>query len=435
MAARIVDVKKGSPAEANGVRPGDELVSVNGEKPRDIIDYELLCSEDDLDLVFRRKEREYTFRVKKRDGRGLGLKFETSLFDGLLRCRNGCIFCFVDQLPSGVRSSLKVKDDDYRLSFLYGNFITLTNLRDSDVERIIDRRLSPLYVSLHTTDLELHRRMVRPKGEDRALERFKALVDGGIGLHVQIVLCPDINDKAELDRTLSDLEDQEGVLSVGIVPVGLTAHRDGLPKLRRFERLEVEELVKKIDAAQQDHIIRRGSHWVYLADEFYSAFDLPLPEAERYDDFPQLENGIGIARRFLDSTGEALRMLGEASACTASRRFIAITGVSSARYAEKAAEMIRKALGVEMSVMAVENTFFGPDVTVTGLVAGKDVQRALGRLSEGEVALVPDVMLNGDGVFVDDLTVEEISKESKAAVEVVPSDGAAFVEWLMRSWG
>lgn len=435
MGARIVDVKKGSLSQVNGMRPGDELLSINGEKPRDIIDYELLCSEDELHVIFGRNGKEYAFRVENKDALGLGLRFETSLFDGLMRCRNNCIFCFVDQLPPGLRKSLKVKDDDYRLSFLYGNFITLTNLKDEDVERILVQRLSPLYVSLHTTDPRLHRLMVRPAGEDRAMERFKALLGGGIQLHVQIVLCPEYNDKAELYKTLSDLEEHEGVLSVGVVPVGLTAHREGLPELRGFKRSEVLAMVKNIEALQNEYLVKCGSPWVYLADEFYAGFGLRLPDASRYGDFPQLENGIGIVRRFLDSVDEAIKRRKEKAGRANGRRFIAVTGVLSAACVERAMAGVERSLGVNIDVVGVENSLFGPGVTVAGLVSGKDISRKLGRLGKSETVLVPDVMLNADGVFLDDLTPEDVARKCDAKVEVVPSEGTAFVERMMRSVG
>lgn len=441
MPAKIVDVVKGGAGDTGGVRPGDTLISVNGEKPRDIIDYQILSDEALIELALDRLGKELEIKIVKEEGESLGLIFDSSLFDGLKQCRNKCVFCFVDQLPKGVRKSLRVKDDDYRLSFLYGNFITLTNMSVEEIERIVAQRISPLYVSLHATNPEVHRSMLRPAAGDSTFEHLKALLEGGIELHVQIVLCPDINDGGELRRTLRDLEQMEGVRSVGIVPVGLTDHREGLSSLRRFRKGEVRGI-------QSECFKKHGEPWVYLSDEFYLAHGFELPPAEDYADYPQLENGIGIARFFLDGIDEGLSEIerglagsGKARSSIASfriagqrlpgQRIAAVTGKLAAGCVGEACEKIARATGVRIEVLPVDNRFLGKDVTVAGLVAGADVERALKEDGGVDKALLPDVMLNDDGLFIDDKTIDEVARSSGVTIEVVPADGYGFIEWCV----
>ncbi|MCL5292276.1 MAG: DUF512 domain-containing protein [Actinobacteria bacterium] len=429
MPAKIVEIDPDGVAARHGILPGDILVSINGRRLRDVIDYQLLCDHHSFDLTLRRDGEDRRLAVEKGVGEHLGLRFGSSLFDGLKRCQNRCIFCFIDQLPPGVRKSLKVKDDDYRLSFLYGHFITLTNLTDTDVKRIVEQRLSPLYISLHATDRELHRRMLGMTGDDRAIERFQYLLHGEIDVHVQIVLCPDINDKDELYKTLDDLAELKGVLSVGIVPVGLTSQRKGLPELRRVSEEEALDLVDKIKRVQERSLASKGVPWVYLADEFYAATGRALPPAEMYADFPQVENGIGIARLFLDGIRSSTTALEEIGF---KKKYIALTGTLARPYLEAAAAELQRT-GVEIKVIGVENEFFGHGVTVAGLLAGDDVRRVLHEFSGADSLLIPDVMLNDDGVFVDDVLPGELSESCGIPVEVVPAGGADFIDWLIRS--
>ncbi|MHB0977008.1 MAG: DUF512 domain-containing protein [Candidatus Aquicultorales bacterium] len=432
MSGIIHEVVEDSIASEAGVRAGDRLLQVNGEPLLDVLDYQYLVDAPRLELSLLRGEEQLSLAVELEPGDTLGLRFETSLFDGIRRCRNDCVFCFVDQLPEDVRQSLKVKDDDYRLSFLYGNFITLTNLTKRDIERIKKLRLSPLYVSLHTLNPRLHADMLRPAGDDLAIETFHDLLGSGIRMHVQIVLCPGLNDGAELASTLEKLAGLEGVASVGIVPVGLTAHRRNLRSLRPPNRSEALELVATTARLQERMVDLRGEPWVYLADEFYAAHGLPLPPLERYADFPQIENGIGLARAFLEDVDDALRAFSGKSLTERSRKHrTVLTGRLAKPYLDEAAGRIRRRLGIELEVVPVANRFLGESVTVAGLVAGADIAGIAGSLS-ARSAIIPDIMLNDDGLFVDDMTPSDVETLTGVVLEIVPSDGSGFVDWVLR---
>lgn len=468
----IGGVVRGSPADRAGIEAGDRLVSVEGKRPRDAIDYLLLTDGCQIELaVRRRRDGGDAFRVviAKAEGEPLGLRFSQAVFDGLRRCSNRCIFCFIDQLPRGLRKSLYLKDDDYRLSFLDGNFITLTNLEADDVDRIIEQRISPLYVSLHATDPERRKVLLRPRGADRAMKILRRLLDAHIEIHVQIVVCPGLNNGSVLDATLGDLDRGYGeVSSIGLVPVGLTKHRQDLPVLRRFSEREAAELITEVGAQQARFERVRGTPWVFLADEFYLLAGAFLPGADHYQDFAQLENGIGIARRFLDDAGRALgevksalkrtgRALGQVRstlegtggslgeikpALGGTERADQIAAVTGALAASIVGEVIRRAretargLGIDLSAraVAVENALLGDSITVAGLMSGSDIARALNGRGFSRI-LVPSVAVNGDGVFLDDTTPEQLAGLLDAPVEVIPASGRGLVSALFAPMG
>jgi putative radical SAM enzyme (TIGR03279 family) len=416
--ARIVSVAPGRPAARAGLEAGELLVSINGRTPRDYIEYRYLTAEASLDLMVERLTgRRETIRLEKAIDEDLGIRFEEDVFDGVRTCRNSCVFCFVDQLPPGARRSLWLKDDDYRLSFLHGNFVTLTNLRESDWQRILGQHLSPLYVSVHTTNDALRARLFGVKRLPPLRPQLERLAAGGIELHAQVVVCPGWNDGEELARTVRELGALgPGAASVGVVPVGLTRyHRRGL---RTVTESEAERIVEAVESWQASFLRARGSRFVFAADELYLLARRPVPEAKAYEGYPQLANGIGGAREFLEEVKELT---------PAERRGRGrVTLVTGAAAAGLVAELASRLGGAEVVVVA--NEFLGPTVTSAGLLAGRDVARALGA-RRGELVILPASCLREGRVFLDDMTVEELAEVSGAEVKAAggPREAAELV--------
>lgn len=406
----ISSVRRGSPAEKAGLLPGDELLSVNGHQLRDVIDFRFYSAEEELQVVIRRGGEVTTRRLRRAYGEELGLDFQEMVFDGLRLCRNRCSFCFVDQLPPGMRDSLYIKDDDYRYSFLWGNFITLSNWSEEDWERVGEQRLSPLYISVHDTDLGLRRKIFgNPKLPDirEQLRRLGAL---GIQVHAQIVVVPGLNDLG-LERTISDLVGFfPTVQSIGVVPVGLTRyHRAGL---RGVTPREARALVKQLSLWGGEFRERYGRSLVYLADEFYLLAGFLPPPAEEYDAFPQLENGIGLVRRLLD---EGARFKKSLSSVAKGKRSLACGTLIAPLLEEMAKEFSLQdpvgsaLLSAQIEVIPIENRFFGPTVTVSGLLTGRDVIAALQGRDLGETVYLARSMFDAsrertlDGMTVEDM--------------------------------
>ena len=418
----ISSVQRGSPAEKGGLLPSDELLSVNGHRLRDVIDYRFYSAEEELELIIRRGGEVFTRRLRRGYGEELGLDFQEVVFDGLRRCGNRCSFCFVDQLPPGMQSSLYIKDDDYRYSFLWGNFITLSNWSEEDWERVGEQRLSPLYVSVHATDLGLRRKIFgNPKLPD-IREQLHRLGHLGIQVHVQVVLVPGLND-LHLERTVSDLVVFfPTVQSIGVVPVGLTRyHRAGL---RGVTPQEAQALVKQVSLWSREFRGRYGCSLVYLADEFYLLAGLLPPPAEEYDGFPQLENGIGLVRRLLDEgtgikKGKPLAAKGKES--------LACGTLIAPLFEEMASEFSLQdpvgnaLLSTQIEVIPIENRFFGPTITVSGLLTGQDVIEALSGRHLGESLYLPRSMFDARGeITLDGMTVEDI--EAALGVKVTMAE-------------
>jgi len=427
--AKIVEVKSNSVADLAEIRPGDVLKRIDDTSLRDIIDFQIYSDEPKFKLNILRDGRDICHEIKKMPGEPLGLRFSSSIFDKVKCCKNKCVFCFIDQLPRGVRKSLLIKDDDYRLSFLYGNFITLTNLEESDLERIIEQRLSPLYVSLHSTNPMVRSKLMRTKGEDKALKYLKRLLNAEIRVHIQIVLCPGINDGDVLMSTLSELSrNYSGIESVGIVPVGLTTHREGLYPLRSFTSREAATLIEEVKRFQEKFLKENTSPWVFLADEFYLLAKMPLPNMEHYQDFPQIENGIGLSRLFLNEFEEAFNK--HADDFRPLRGTLLTGEMAEPIFKNVVAKL--KQFGVFLKVKKVPNRFFGGKVSVTGLITGSDVLGLINKESIDGPIILPDIVLNEDKVFLDDLTVEELEERLSVPVSVVPSDGKGFVKDLIK---
>jgi len=433
--AEIIEVIKGSLAHRYGLVAGDRLLSINGRKLRDILDYEISVADTKLEVEFTRNGVVEKIMLDNPNMESLGVRFDTSLFDGIKTCANKCVFCFIDQLPPGMRDAVYVKDDDYRLSFLYGNFVTLTNIGDSDIERIINDRISPLYVSLHTTNNQLRAQMLGRKKQDNTLENLKRLSDAGIEIHIQMVMCPGLNDANELDRSIEELaSDFNSVESIGLVPVGLTSYRSGLYSLKPFDKQGIASMVKQVERWQQKFENQKGYAWVYIADEFYIAGGYRIPDAGHYAGFPQIENGIGLSRLFIDEVSDRARDLKGRGADNKS--IAVITGELFAPILKDLVEDIRKASGLDIEVIATRNKYFGGEVNVTGLLTGSDIiDSASDWFLTNEkpyVLAIPDVVLNSDGLMLDGYSPQDASKKLGLRVEVFNSSGSGLIEGLVK---
>lgn len=427
----IAGVKPGSLACSLNILPGDCLLAVNGVIPRDLLEYRYLTSGERVKLKIRRRNGEVEqLVIAKNYDADLGLVFPTDCFDGVRRCRNRCIFCFVDQLPPGMRPSLYEKDDDYRLSFLHGNFITLTNLESCDLQRILTFHLSPLYLSVHTTDPVLRGKMLGRREPAPVLDQLAALAGGGITMHIQIVLCPGINDGENLKRTIRELaEFWPQANSIGIVPVGLTKFRKKLPFLRAFAKPECIKLIKQITAAQKFFRRKFGSSFVYLADEFYLRANLPFPPHAFYDDFPQLENGIGLSRLFYEEFARCLPFL--PGRLHRPRRFLIATGVAGAKVLHPLIARLNLIRNLDIKLVPIPNTFFGPRINVAGLLTGRDLLWGLRGL-EGERVLLPRVLLRqGSSLLLDGSTIGEVASKLGCRLQVIEPTARALLEAVL----
>ena len=418
----VCRVTAGSPAAAAGITAGARLLRMDNRAIKDIIHYKIMEADEQVTLLLRDPNgRLRRLTISKESNTPLGLQFEPPTMAPVMRCHNRCLFCFVNQNPRGVRPSLYLKDDDYRLSFLYSNFITLNNLDEADLRRIIRLQLSPLYISVHATDPQVRRRLFRTARADRGLRYLRALTAAGIRVHLQLVLCPGYNTGAVLKKTIADLYRLgPAVLSIALVPVGLTAHRPpGAPPLRRLTPAEAEALVKMVRRYQQIFLHARGSRLIYLADEIYNLAGKPFPRAEAYEGFPQLENGVGLARQFLDEL-DALPRPPLTGPLPRPYRATLVTG-------REAAPLLRRLIGrfnavpnLHLELAVAENSFFGPPVTVTGLLAGSDLLAALSGKDLGEALFISRVLFKeGSGLFLDDMTVEQLEEALKVPVRAV----------------
>src|SRR6058998_3754128 len=407
-------------AAAAGLRPGDRVLAINGHALRDAIDFRFHGGDERLALSVERDGARHALRLARRPGADLGVELEAPRAGEIATCANKCVFCFIHQLPKGMRKSLYVKDDDFRLSFLHGNYITLSDLDEGSFERIIEQRLSPLYISVHATDPELrHALLGRPRHSAEILPRLERLAKAGIRMHAQIVLCPGLNDGPHLARTVHELAPlHPNVATTAIVPVGLTRHRQRLPALRSLTPDEARALVTTADGWQARWLAELGSRFVFLGDEIYLLAGLPLPPAAAYEDFPIAEDGIGLVRRFEDGFGRAV----------ARRRGVvrsrSVTVVTGEMFAPRLVALLAHA-GFDPTttrVAAVPNDFFGPAIGVSGLMTGRDIQRHLATQSDlGQTVLVPAVALRDvDGVFLDDLTPADLARDLGVPVKAIP---------------
>ncbi len=431
----IRKVEPGSIAEELGIQPGDELLSINNRPIADILDYIYFTSLEYLELAIRKKDgQEWILEIEKDPDEELGIDFERPIMDRERHCANNCIFCFVDQLPPNTRPTMRIKDDDWRLSFLMGNYVTLTNISEKDINRIIERRFSPLYVSVHTTNPDLRKKMMRNKRAGNILELIERLSKAGICMHCQIVLCRGWNDGAELDRTIADLwKFKDAVQSLAVVPVGLTGHRQGLEQIVPFDRETAGKVIEQVEGWQRKFKEEQNRRFVFAADEFYILAEKEFPSYEAYEDFCQIENGVGLVAKFKKEFEDALVKLNGTKNPTSTNSLSIATGESAYGIIENMADVMRKRLGKQIYVYPIKNHFFGGHVTVTGLVTGGDIIKQLKGKELGDKLLVPDVMLKeGKNVFLDDVSIDKLERELKVPVIPVAVDGRALVDEIVE---
>jgi len=427
----IENVVPGSIAEEMEIEAGDRLLAVNGQPIRDILDYNYFSGDEQVLLEIGKPDGEvWDVEVERDEDEGLGLIFPAPR---PLRCGNNCIFCFVHQLPPGLRRPLYVKDEDYRLSFLYGNYVTLANIRPADVRRIKEQRLSPLYISVHATEPSLRERMLGKSGIIPILDIIRELAEAGIGMHTQVVLCPGINDGLALEKTVGDLAAlYPRVQSLAIVPVGLTRHRNELPGLEPVTERYAGEFVKEWQGRAQELAKELDAPFLFLADEFYIKGGVPFPPIDQYGDLPQLENGVGLIPLFLEEAEEVLAAAVPMNSIAAT----VVTGMSPLPFLAEFLGKLSEKTGIQLEAAAVPNRLFGETVTVTGLVAGRDIADALSGRNTGDVIIIPDVMLKeGEGVFLDDMTVEDLQAALKKEVVVVESTPWGIYSMLSERYG
>lgn len=424
MSAKVNRVLPGSPAQRHGIRPGDEIVSINDREILDYLDYMFLSAGEKLNIEL--KDRNII--IENYDFEPLGIEFETLLIDEPRSCHNKCIFCFIDQLPKDMRESCYFKDDDYRLSFLQGNYVTLTNMKDSDLDRIIEYSIPRINVSVHTTNPKLRVKMLSNKNAGKLMEQLRRFKDGGLMINCQVVLCRGVNDKEELDRTISDLYDLgDSIESLSIVPVGISAHREGLASLVPFDKESSLEVINQVSKWQEKFKSERNINFVYLSDEFYIMAEKEIPEASEYDGFPQIENGVGLCASLKSEFFDALSL--KKKKRVKSEKTL-VTGYLAFDFIKS---LIRELDTKKIYIEKIKNDFFGEKITVSGLVTGGDIIKQLKGKTLGKYLLIPVSMLKHDEkVFLDDTTVLDVERELGVKVRIVGNDGFELLDELLK---
>ena len=435
----IKKVEKGSIADEIGLEPGDKIVSINGEKIEDIFDYRFLITDEVIKLKVIKSDSElWEFEIEKDAYEDLGVEFDSPMIDFAKSCMNKCIFCFIDQLPKGMRSSLYFKDDDTRLSFLSGNYVTLTNMKEKDLDKIIKYHMSPINISVHTTNPDLRVKMLKNKNAGDVMQKIRKLAKAGITINCQIVLCRNINDGTELDRTVNDLSAlYPSVNSISVVPVGLTKYREGLPDLIPFDKISASETIEQITKWQERLLKEKGSRVVYLADEFYLMAGYEIPSYDEYEDFPQLENGVGLIALFKYEFSDYLDYLREQNidklqilnSNNKRRKISIVTGVLAFEFINGLAKELEKTFkNIEINVYPIKNNFFGEHVTVTGLLTGQDIVQQLSGKDLGEELFIPETMLKADeDIFLDDYSVKMVEEQLNIKLTVVKNNARDFI--------
>ena len=431
----VAEVIKGSIAEELEIVAGDEILTINGEEIEDIFDYQFLCENEYIEVGVRKESgEEWILEIDKEEDEDLGIKFENGLMDEYHSCSNKCIFCFIDQMPPGMRKTLYFKDDDARLSFLQGNYVTLTNMSEKDIERIIKYNLSPINISFHTTNPELRCMMLNNRFAGKALEKAKRFYEAGLVMNGQIVLCKGVNDKDELERTISDLYGYLPYLqSVSIVPVGVTKYRDGLYKMDTWEKEDAEYLIDQVEKWQKKAYAQYGLHFVHASDEWYINAKRPLPEAERYDGYLQIANGVGTMRSMIDEFEEELANYSDYK--ENAERVTVICGELPYEYIKMMADRLMNDHPLkDINVVPIKNRFFGESITVTGLLTGQDIVYALKDKDLGDRVLLSENILKADEeIFLDDMTLNEFKEVLQVRVSIVQSNGYDFVDCILES--
>ncbi len=430
MSVEIKNVLNKSKAYKKRLKAGDKLLAINGNEINDILDYSFYSKEEKLLLeIINSKGKIKKKTVRKEEEEDLGLEFETYLMDKQHSCKNKCVFCFIDQLPKNMRSSLYFKDDDSRMSFFFGNYITLTNLDDSDIDRIIKMHISPVNISVHTMNPELRVKMMKNPNAGKVLQYVKRLADAGIKLNTQLVLCPGLNDGKELEYSIEKLSEFFPALqSIAAVPVGLTKHRDNLEKLEMYDKSGAENVIDIIEKYSRNFLEKYGSRLVFAADEFYLKAERQMPKAEEYEDFPQIENGVGmwqdLRTAFLDAVNS------ETGKASDTVKIIA-TGEAAFPLMKELSEIVCKKFGAKIEVVKIINRFFGETVSVAGLITGEDLTEQL-KGKKCDELLISATMLRSEGdMFLDSMTVEEAEKILNMKITAVHNDGYELLEKML----
>ena len=428
----VKSIVSGSIADEMGIEPGDRLISINGQEIEDIFDYQFYSEDEELLLLVEKPDGEqWELEIGKDADEELGMEFGPGLMDEYRSCRNKCIFCFIDQMPSGMRDTLYFKDDDSRLSFLQGNYVTLTNMSNHDIERIIRYRLEPINISFQTTNPELRCRMLHNRFAGEALKKVDRLYEAGIEMNGQIVLCKGINDGEELERSIRDMSRYLPYLrSVSVVPVGLTRYREGLYPLKSFTKEEAKGVLEIIHRWQKKLFKEHGIHFIHAGDEWYLLAEEEIPEEERYDGYLQLENGVGMIRLLREECKEAFQALpGDEK----SRRVSMATGLLAYPELCRIADMLKeKYPGTKVQIYPVRNDFFGEKITVSGLITGGDLIRQLKGKDLGERLLLPCNMFRSEeDVFLDDVTLAEVEEALQVQADIVKSSGQDLIDAIL----
>jgi putative radical SAM enzyme (TIGR03279 family) len=419
---KIQSVTPGSPADKAGIKAGDVLVSVGGERVCDVLDYRFYGTDANTEVTLSRGGEEMTFKLRNREYADLGMEFSTYLMDEKKRCTNNCIFCFIDQNPKGMRETVYFKDDDERLSFLQGNYVTLTNMRESDVERIIRMHISPINVSVHTMNPDLRVKMMGNRFAGEKLRFLKMLDDGGIRINAQLVLCRDINDGEELTYSLNELCKLENLESLAAVPCGMTAHREGLPEILPYHKESAADVIRRIEKKAAECLEAFGCRKVFASDEFYLTAEKELPPDEAYEGYPQLENGVGMLRLH---TVEFEDALADCETEDVSRHLSIATGMLAKSHMEHLASLaMARFPSLRVDVHAIVNHFFGETITVSGLVTGGDLIAQLKGKELGDTLLIPENMLRHEGdLFLENVSVSDVENALHVTLGVTSRDG------------
>ena len=434
MSVKISGVKKNSICDIKGISAGDELLKINGKEIMDVLDFDFYMAEQNITMTFKCGDGK--FKVIKTNNTDCGLEFETYLMDKQHHCKNNCIFCFIDQLPKGLRPSLYFKDDDSRLSFLFGNYITLTNISEHEIERIIEMHISPVNISVHTMNPELRVQMMKNKNAGKCLEIIKRLADAGIQMNTQLVLCPGINDGNELRRSIEELSAlYPSVQSIAAVPVGLTKFRDGLEKLEPYNKETAGEVIDIIEEYSAKFRKNFGVGLCYPADEFFIKAERDLPNEEYYDDFPQLDNGVGLVRSFYN---DFLYELEDCNENPINKKVTLATGADFYPYLYELCKKVEEKYDVEINVQKIINNFFGETITVSGLVTGQDIANQLKNTDLGEYLLLPSSMISdytnhteNKNKFLDDMTVEELEEILNTKIILTSGNGGQLLRDIL----
>lgn len=429
MGVEIVEVRPSSIAEELGIKKGDRLISINGARVKDILEYKYLTTDEFLEVEIEHRNGEiWIYEVEKEYDEDIGIVFE-GIIDKPKSCHNKCIFCFIDQLPSGMRETLYFKDDDTRLSFLQGNFVTLTNLSEREIGRIIRYRISPINVSVHTTDPELRKKMLNNKNAGRLMDYLERLKEGEIEVKAQIVLCPGVNDGENLLKTLDDLAGLYPQVScIAAVPVGITKYRQGLYELAEYSGASAASVIELVKKAQDKYLSELNTRFIFLSDEFFLVSGENLPGYDEYEGFPQLENGVGLIALFNREVEESLERMG--SYDKRQRTVSFITGEYAAPNLKITASKIESSMeDLKISIFPIVNDFFGQSVKVAGLLTGKDIVDQLKDKNLGRNIFIPECMLkSGETIFLDDVTVAELEKELGVKITICREDGSDLVK-------